>query len=64
MDTTAIKTKTATTKGQTDNKPFETFHSLRALVLAKQWFPQLCRGGPGICTTTLFAAAKGLQLTP
>lgn len=34
MDTTAIKTKTATTKGQTDNKPFQIFfHCLRALVL-------------------------------
>lgn len=33
MDTTAIKTKTAATKGKTDNKPFQIFHCLRAVVL-------------------------------
>lgn len=58
MDTTAIKTKTATTKGQTDNKPFQIFHCLRALVLVKQWFPQLCRGGSGICTAAPFRCTK------
>lgn len=47
MDTTAIKTKTATTKGQTDNKPFQIFRCLRALVFVKQWFPQLWWAGRG-----------------
>lgn len=46
VDTTAIKTKTTTTKGQTDNKPFQIFHCLRAVVPVKQWFPQLCSRRP------------------
>lgn len=47
MDTTAIKTKTATTKGTDLTTSLFTFSTVwGALVLAKHWFPQLCATTP------------------
>lgn len=63
MDTAAIKTKNSNNKrGQTDNKPFQTFRCLRALVPAGAAVSHSCcrgrEGGPGIWTTTSFCSEE------
>ena len=64
MDTTAIKTKTATTKGQTDNKPFQTFQCLGALVLAKAVVPTaVTERALGICTYSSAFCGTGKRVT-
>lgn len=60
MDTVAIKTKTAATKGQTDNKPFHIFRCLRALVLVKAVVPTAAPRRPRHPHCSLHK--KGLQL--
>lgn len=53
MDTTAIKTKTAATKGQTDNKPFQIFRLFESPCACEAVVPTAVARRPSIFIATL-----------